>query len=166
MYRCNRSFPGVLHTIFFHRYFPSIRPSLHDLPHLDITLPYIADPPELETLIDARTASLIHQLTSTNTPNGGVRGQIAVQFFDKKRRKSGWLTGIGRGNEEEICWEEWLVEVTLAKPKTESGMSQSRSTVSVADTLCCLCRARQGSKSHGELSPEDRHEDRGYRQQG
>jgi len=110
---------GVLHTIFFHRYFPSIRPSLRDLPLLDITLPYIAEPPEFETLIDARTTTLIHQLTSSNTPNGGVRGQIAVQFFDKKRRKSGWLTGIGRGNDEEVVWEEWLVEVTIARPKTE-----------------------------------------------
>jgi len=117
---------GVLHTIFFHRYFPSIRPSLRDLPHLDITLPYIADPPEFETLIDARTTALIHQLTSSNTPNGGVRGQIAVQFFDRKRRKSGWLTGIGRGNEEEVLWEEWLVEVTIARPKTEGEREKVR----------------------------------------
>jgi len=117
---------GVLHTIFFHRYFPSIRPSLRDLPHLDITLPYIAEPPEFETLIDARTTTLIHQLTSSNTPNGGVRGQIAVQFFDKKRRKSSWLTGIGRANEEEVIWEEWLVEVTIARPKTEGEREKVR----------------------------------------
>jgi len=117
---------GVLHTIFFHRYFPSMRPSLRDLPYLDITLPYIADPPEFETLIDARTTALLHQLTSSNTPNGGVRGQIAVQFFDRKRRKSGWLTGIGRGNEEEVLWEEWLVEVTIARPKTEGEREKVR----------------------------------------
>jgi autophagy-related protein 101 len=111
----------VLHTIFFHRYFPSIRPCLRDLPHLDITLPHIADPPEIETLIDGRTSALVHQLTSANTPNSGVRGQIAIQFFEKKRRKTGWLGGMGRGGDEEVCWEEWLLEVTIAKPKTESG---------------------------------------------
>ena len=120
-HRAYFDFLAVLHTIFFHRYFPSIRPSLRDLPHLDITLPYIADPPEIETLIDARTATLVHQLTSANTPNGGVRGQIAIQFFEKRRRKSGWLGGMGRGGDEEVCWEEWLLEVTIAKPKTESG---------------------------------------------
>lgn len=120
-HRAKSSSSAVLHTIFFHRYFPSIRPSLRDLPHLDITLPYIADPPEIETLIDARTTSLIHQLTSANTPNGGVRGQIAIQFFEKRRRKTGWLVGMGRGGDEEVCWEEWLLEVTIAKPKTESG---------------------------------------------
>jgi autophagy-related protein 101 len=116
------SHSAVLHTIFFHRYFPSIRPSLRDLPHLDITLPYIADPPEIENLIDARTTTLVHQLTSANTPNGGVRGQIAIQFFEKRRRKSGWLGGMGRGGDEEVCWEEWLLEITIAKPKTDSGM--------------------------------------------
>jgi autophagy-related protein 101 len=119
--RANCCLLAVLHTIFFHRYFPSVRPSLRDLPHLDITLPYIADPPEIETLIDARTTSLVHQLTSANTPNGGVRGQIAIRFFEKKRRKSGWLGGMGRGADEEVCWEEWLLDVTIAKPKTESG---------------------------------------------
>lgn len=117
---------AVLHTIFFHRYFPSIRPSLRDLPQLDITLPYIADPPEIETLIDARTTNLVHQLTSANTPNGGVRGQIAIQFFEKRRRKSGWLAGMGRGGDEEVCWEEWLLEVTIAKPKTDSERTKLR----------------------------------------
>lgn len=121
--RADISPSAVLHTIFFHRYFPSIRPSLRDLPQLDIALPYIADPPEIETLIDARTTNLVHQLTSANTPNGGVRGQIAIQFFEKRRRKSGWLAGMGRGGDEEVCWEEWLLEVTIAKPKTDSGMA-------------------------------------------
>jgi len=68
----------------------------------------------------------MHQLTSSNAPNGGVRGQIAVQFFEKKRRKMGWLTGIGRTNEEEVMWEEWLLEVTIARPKTEGGNKSER----------------------------------------
>ena len=98
---------------------------MRDLPHLDISLPYIVDPPNFETLIDARATTLIQELTSSNTPNGGVRGQIAVQFFDKKRKKSGWLTGI-MGNEEEVMWEKWLIDVTIARPKTDGGGSQSQ----------------------------------------
>jgi autophagy-related protein 101 len=46
-----------------------------------------------------------------------------VQFFEKRRRKAGglgWFTG-GAKQEEEICWEKWRLEVTLATPKTESG---------------------------------------------
>lgn len=110
---------GILHTIFFHRYFPSIRPS--SLEVLDLTLPLVIDP-ELETLVDTRVAQLIRQLSSTTSPNSSVRGQIAVQFFEKKRRKGGGLGWFGGGKgEEEVCWEVWMVEVTLAMPRTEAG---------------------------------------------
>lgn len=49
---------------------------------------------------------------------GGGRGQIAVQFFEKRRRRA-WLS---RGDEE-VCWECWTVKVTVAEPRTESGES-------------------------------------------
>lgn len=110
------------------------------LPHtrevLDLTLPYVADA-ELETMIDQRTGALVRQLDAERgaqqqqqyhnqhayTPsaaagNGGGRGQITVQFFEKKRRKT-WLM---RGDEE-VCWECWTVKVTVAEPRTESGES-------------------------------------------
>ena len=111
---------GILHTIFFHRYFPSIRPSSIEV--LDLTLPLVADP-ELETLIDTRVGQLIRQLSSTSSPKSSVRGSLVVQFFEKKRRKGGglgWFTGGVKGDEE-VCWESWCLEVTLATPKTEIG---------------------------------------------
>ncbi|EQL33231.1 hypothetical protein, variant 2 [Blastomyces dermatitidis ATCC 26199] len=152
---------GILHTIFFHRYFPCIRPTSFDV--LNLTLPAISDV-ELETLIDARVNSLIrqHLSSSANSPNGGVRGRIAVQFFEKRRRKASagplgfgaglvgggrWLVGglAGRGgaggsggggggggregggmNEEEVCWEIWTVDVTIATPRTESDRTKVR----------------------------------------
>ena len=49
--------------------------------------------------------------------NTGVRGLMAVQFFEKKRRKA-WFTK----GEEEVCWEQWTLDVTLATPRTESGI--------------------------------------------
>ena len=48
----------------------------------------------------------------------GGRGQITVQFFERKRRKA-WLT---RG-EEEVCWETWTIKVTVAEPRTDNGTS-------------------------------------------
>lgn len=111
---------GTLHTIFFHRYFPSFRPSTLEV--LDLTLPLVQDP-ELETLIDDRVGQLIRQLSSTSSGKGSVRGQLAVHFFEKRRRKSGglgWFTGAGKG-EEEVCWERWCLEVTIATPRTEAG---------------------------------------------
>lgn len=49
-----------------------------------------------------------------------------VRFFDRKRRKTGitggWLGRLGGGQtEEEVCWEEWCVQVILAKPRSEAG---------------------------------------------
>lgn len=113
---------GILHTIFFHRYFPSIRPSGIEV--LDLTLPLVADP-ELETLIDTRVGQLIRQLSSTSSPKSSVRGSLVVQFFEKKRRKGGGLGWFSSGAkaDEEVCWESWCLEVTLATPKTEIGMS-------------------------------------------
>lgn len=86
---------------------------------LDLTLP-IVDDVELETLIEQRTQALIRQLDTSSDSglrNGSVRGQIVVQFFEKRRRKA-WFTK----GEEEICWEQWTLNVTLATPRTESGM--------------------------------------------
>ncbi|KAL1980388.1 hypothetical protein VTN96DRAFT_4204 [Rasamsonia emersonii] len=118
---------GVLNLIFFHRYFPSIRPSTVDI--LDLTLPAINDA-ELETLIDSRVTSLVRQhLSSASNAYGGngVRGRIAVEFFEKKRRRSGlWFGGLAGKGEEEVCWEIWTLDVTIATPRTESERAKVR----------------------------------------
>ncbi|KAI9799692.1 MAG: hypothetical protein M1825_004427 [Sarcosagium campestre] len=106
---------AILHTIFFHRFFPSIRPKSRDL--LDITLP-VVDNAELETLIEQRTNALIRQIDDTHADgyrSSSTRGHIAVQFFEKRRRKA-WFSK----QDEEICWEQWTLDVTLATPRTES----------------------------------------------
>jgi autophagy-related protein 101 len=85
---------------------------------LDLTLPVVEDV-ELETLIDQRTAALVRQLDTSSdmgARNTGVRGLMAVQFFEKKRRKTWFQKG-----EDEVCWEQWTLDVTLATPRTESG---------------------------------------------
>jgi len=141
---------GVLHTIFFHRYFPPIRPSLytptassshsssstsHSVQSLPIPLPSILDPPEISTAIDSHTALLISQLTpqsATGSSAGGSRGEIVVRFYDRKRRKmgitTGWLGRLGGGGqtEEEVCWEEWCVQVIVARPRSEADRIKVR----------------------------------------
>ncbi|KMU90660.1 hypothetical protein CIHG_08471 [Coccidioides immitis H538.4] len=50
----------------------------------DLTLPAVGDV-EVEALIDSRIDTLIRQHLSqaSSSPYGGVRGRIAVQFFEK-----------------------------------------------------------------------------------
>ncbi|KAJ9138032.1 DUF1649-domain-containing protein [Coniochaeta hoffmannii] len=132
---------GILHTIFFNRFFPSVLPETREV--LDLTLPHVPDV-ELETMIDQRTAALIRQLDADrnqphhhhhhqnqnqnnhqNNNGGSGRGQIAVQFYERRRRKtSGWYPL--RGGEEEICWESWTIKVTVAEPRTESERAKVR----------------------------------------
>jgi autophagy-related protein 101 len=116
---------AILHTIFFHRYFITIVPITRDL--LDQTLPAIDDV-NLETLIDQQVASLMHVI---ETPTGSTgrsgsrnsgRAQIAVNFFEKKRRKSYFF---GKADEE-ICWEIWKLNVTCATPRTDSEARKVR----------------------------------------
>jgi hypothetical protein len=143
--------PGVLHTIFFHRYFPPIRPTLYSptgpsshtssasTQSLPIPLPSILDPPEIAAAIDSHAALFVSQLTSQSSSTsgpGGSRGEIVVRFFDRKRRKTGittgWLGRLGGGQtEEEVCWEEWCVQVVVARPRSEAG-----TLLSVLPRLC------------------------------
>jgi hypothetical protein len=57
--------------------------------------------------------------TPPSTASGGGRGQITIQFLEKKRRKT-WYAMRG---DDEVCWESWTVKVTVADPRTEGGMS-------------------------------------------
>ncbi|KNG50475.1 DUF1649-domain-containing protein [Stemphylium lycopersici] len=108
---------AILHTIFFHRYFTSISPLTRDL--LDLTLPAIDDV-DLETLIEQKTFALVRAIDSTHQPRG--RGQIVVQFFEKKRRKTYFF---GKADED-VCWEQWTLDVTLAQPRTETDVLKVR----------------------------------------
>ncbi|KAJ4366837.1 hypothetical protein N0V83_007364 [Neocucurbitaria cava] len=109
---------AILHTIFFHRYFTSISPLTHDL--LDLTLPAIDDV-DLETLIEQKTWALVRAIDNTHQPRG--RAQIAVQFFEKRRRKTYFSFGKA---DEDVCWEQWTLDVTLAQPRTETDVLKVR----------------------------------------
>ncbi|KAF2457168.1 autophagy-related protein [Lineolata rhizophorae] len=203
---------GILHTIFFHRYFTPISPLTRDL--LDTTLPAIDDV-DLETLIEARASALVRSLespsttaaptTTTNNTNNrsaspavnaggggggaaaaapamakssspastspaahlaygqhhhhhqrqlgygvgvaplggpqrgstgaGGRGQLCVQFFEKRRRKSYFSFGKG---EDEVCWESWTIDVTLANPRTDADRVKVRRAMEKSLQKCAL----------------------------
>jgi hypothetical protein len=109
---------------------------------LDQTLPAIDDV-DLETLIDHSATSLVRAIERpadlpTVNPGGrpsynsgfhaqSGRAQIAVQFFEKKRKKTYFF---GKADEE-ICWEQWTLDVTCATPRNESGMLPSYFAITI-----------------------------------
>jgi len=117
---------AILHTIFFHRYFHPITPLTRDL--LDMTLPAIDDP-DIETLIDQRASAVVRSLDSSDTTMGQIskgpssRAQVIVQFFEKRRRKTYFSFGKA---DEEVVWEQWTLNVSVATPRTETDVIKVR----------------------------------------
>lgn len=121
---------AILHTIFFHRFFTPLRPATQDV--LDLTLPYVAEP-DIEALVEQKATALVRQIDLPSTQvspqyhpkslsNGG-RGQIVVQFLEKKRRKAGWF---GVKGDEESVWECWVLDVTLGTARTDQEAAKLR----------------------------------------
>ncbi|KAI9706821.1 MAG: hypothetical protein M1820_004792 [Bogoriella megaspora] len=125
---------ALLHTIFFHRYFPPIRPLTRDF--LDVTLPAIDDV-DLETLIDQRATALMRQMDNAGGSyggrgeggEGGSRGQLAVRFFEKKRRKTYFSFGKA---DDDICWEQWILNVSLTRAKDEMAAAKVRKAMEMS----------------------------------
>ncbi|GAB1320168.1 hypothetical protein MFIFM68171_10378 [Madurella fahalii] len=146
---------GILQTIFFLRFFPSVLPQTRDV--LGLELAYVPEA-EIETLIDQRVTALVRQLESERhqTPTSGLgitppsagsgRGQITVQFFEKRRRKT-WYNMRG---DDEVCWERWTVKVTVAEPRTEGERAKVRkaSETTLHNTILKAVTLANAHKDH------------------
>lgn len=114
-----------MHTIFFHRVLINLRPATHDV--LDTTLPYVAED-DVETLIEQRTNNFIRQVESASTQQSpqyqqkAGRGQLVVQFLEKRRRK-GWFVAKA---DEETAWESWILDITLTTARSEPEAARNR----------------------------------------
>ena len=114
---------GVLHTIFFHRFFTPLRPATHDV--LDLTLPYVSED-DIEDLIEQRTIDFLRQLESATTTQYSQAQpkacRLVVQFSEKKRKKSWFATKT----DEETVWENWVLEFTLTSARSEPESTRNR----------------------------------------
>ncbi|KIM49842.1 hypothetical protein M413DRAFT_60193 [Hebeloma cylindrosporum] len=100
---------GMLHAIFFHRLFGPIKPQTFEV--LDVTIPAVSDQ-ETEQLVDEKVDAFWKGL------EGGFskRGQATCNYSGNKPKKN-WFS-IG---EEEVPWEQWVINAELRQPKTEKG---------------------------------------------
>lgn len=114
-------FPGVLHTIFFHRYFTPLIPSTHEI--LDTTLPYM-NTDNIDTLIETRTTALLRALDATTTTSRNPPpSTIQINFLERKRRKSGWFVTKA---DEETVWETWYLSVEVMQARSEPEAQRNR----------------------------------------
>lgn len=104
-------------------------------------------------MIESRVSALVRQHLSSAAggedgkvgAGGGVRGRIAVEFYEKKRRRSGlWFGGLAGKGEEEVCWEIWTLDVTIATPRTDSG-----ELFPVEDRPFAFCASFLARRLHG-----------------
>ncbi|PWW72694.1 DUF1649-domain-containing protein [Tuber magnatum] len=110
---------GVISTIFFHRFFPTVRPKTRDL--LDLTLTAVDDP-ELDELINQRTSVLIRSIeASAGVGTKPQCGQVVVEFYERRPKKN-WFSKA----EEKVCWEQWVLSVTVVSARTDAGRDELR----------------------------------------
>ncbi|KAH7906831.1 autophagy-related protein [Hygrophoropsis aurantiaca] len=100
---------AVLHSILFHRLFGTVKPQTFEV--LDVTMPGVADP-EMEQLVNDKVDVFWRGIES----GANKRGQITVTFSEKRPKKAWFQVYMG---EEEVTWEQWVVNAELRQPKSE-----------------------------------------------
>ncbi|KAJ7490848.1 autophagy-related protein [Mycena latifolia] len=115
---------AVLHAILFHRLFGLVKPQTFEV--LDVTLPGVSDP-EMEALVNEKVDAFWRGV------EGGVskRGQITVTFSEKRPKKSWFQVYMG---EEEVPWEQWIINAELRQPKSDRDRQQFLTTLAATLT--------------------------------
>ena len=80
------------------------------------------DDVDIESMINDRSGMLLRQLESSPSPKPS--SQVAVHFFEKKRKKS--LFPFGKNGDEEVCWETWLINVDLISQEGRASQRYAR----------------------------------------
>ncbi|KAA1479439.1 DUF1649-domain-containing protein [Dentipellis sp. KUC8613] len=129
---------ALLHAILFHRLFGSIKPQTFEV--LDVTLPGVADP-EMEALVDEKV-----EMFWKGMENGAnKRGQISVTFSGKQQKKS-W---IGLSYEEDVPWEQWIIDAEIRQPRSEEERSKFNQTLASTLTKSLYTMLTQTSSEQG-----------------
>ncbi|KAF9236537.1 autophagy-related protein [Melanogaster broomeanus] len=111
---------AVLHSILFHRLFGTVKPQTFEV--LDVTMIH-----EMEQLVNDKVDVFWKAIES----GSNKRGQITVTFSEKKPKKSWFQVYVG---EEDVPWEQWIVNAELRQPKSDRDRQEFTTTLSATLT--------------------------------
>ncbi|KAF8237014.1 DUF1649-domain-containing protein [Tricholoma matsutake] len=100
---------GVLHSILFHRLFGTVKPQTFEV--LDVTMPGVSDT-GMEQLVNEKVEAFWKGIEG----DANKRGQICVTFSERRPKKSWFQVYMG---EEDVPWEQWIINAELRQPKSE-----------------------------------------------
>ncbi|KAL1914670.1 uncharacterized protein VTP21DRAFT_8081 [Calcarisporiella thermophila] len=133
---------AILHSILFLRVFANVQPK--DLEVLNISFPGIDDP-DVTAQVEDKVAAFVRSMESAPTNGFTFKGQIAVMFYEKRTKKA-WFSK----SEEEVCWEQWTITLTVQAPPTERERLKLRKAMSsqLSHTLATMLRTVNEKRDH------------------
>jgi len=136
---------ALLHAILFHRLFGTIRPQTFEV--LDVTMPGVADP-TMEQLVEEKVDAFWKGLENVALK----RGEISVTLSKKDQRKA-WL-GITT-YEEEVAWEQWIINAEIRQPKSEKERQQFNQNLSatLSKSLRVMLTHTSSEQGRGAVPP-------------
>ncbi|KAJ7290288.1 autophagy-related protein [Mycena rebaudengoi] len=133
---------GVLHAILFHRLFGLVKPQIFEV--LDVTMPGVSDP-EMEQLVNEKVDVFWRGIES----GASKRGQITVTFSEKRPKKSWFQVYVG---EEEVPWEQWIINAELRQPKSDRDRQQFLTTLAATLTKAVQTMLAHTSSEKGRAA--------------
>ncbi|KAJ3525296.1 hypothetical protein NMY22_g10635 [Coprinellus aureogranulatus] len=132
---------GVLHSILFHRLFGTIKPQTIEV--LDVTMPGV-DNPEMEQLVNEKVDAFWKGIEG-----GSKRGQILVTFSERKPKKSWFQVYMG---EEDVPWEQWIINAELRQLKSDQERASLHSALSSTLTKIVFTMLTHTSSEQGRAA--------------
>lgn len=146
---------ALLHAVLFHRLLGLVKPTTYEI--LDVTLPAVQDA-GIKQLVDDKVNAFWRAVESGRQK----RGQLMLTMAEKRQKK--WTVAqIFSPVEEDVTWEEWVINAELRQPLTDRDRQALNSALStsLADALDKILTHTSSERgraivppiTNGDLSP-------------
>ncbi|KAJ3106409.1 hypothetical protein HDU97_006394 [Phlyctochytrium planicorne] len=102
---------------------------------------------QVEKTIDDRISNFIKSLDYP-TGFGQVQSSLAIMFLERRAKKY-WFTKT----EEEICWENWTINVTISQARTEKEQIEAKRSVEKSLHECLMTITQKCNENKDHVPP-------------